>query len=52
MVATMGPGPSGVLSAIERRPDKEERIIELRLEEWRTNMTATVQGIKEIAESR
>ena len=51
MLATMGPGPSGVSSAIERRPDKEERIIELRLEEWRVNMQATLQGIKELAEA-
>ena len=51
MLATMGPGPSGVLSAIERRPDKEDRIIELRLEEWRVNMLATLRGIKELAES-
>jgi hypothetical protein len=52
MLATMGPGPSGVLAAIERRPEKEERIIELRLEEWRENMTATVEGIRQLAESR
>ncbi len=52
MKATMGPGPSGVLDAIERRPEKEARIMQMRLEEWRLNMTATVEGIKDLAESR
>lgn len=50
--ATMGPGPSGVLDAIRRRPDRESRIIELRLEEWRSNMQATVDGIRDLAEAR
>jgi hypothetical protein len=31
-------------------PDKEERIIERRLEEHRANMQATVDGIKALAE--
>src|ERR1043165_647552 len=48
--ARMGPGPSGLTPAIEARPDKEERIVERRLEEWRTNMEATVAGIKALAE--
>ena len=48
--AQIGPGPSGLTPLIEKMPDKEERIIARRLEEWRTNMTATVTGIKRMAE--
>lgn len=48
--ARMGPGPSGLTPAIEARPDKEERIVERRLEEWTRNMQATVAGIKRLAE--
>jgi hypothetical protein len=48
--AQMGPGRSGLTPAIEAQPDKEERIIERRLDEWRTNMRATVDGIKHLAE--
>jgi hypothetical protein len=46
----IGPGPSGLTPAIEAMPDKEERIIERRLAEHRANMTATLEGIKAIAE--
>ena len=49
--ARMGPGPSGLTGAIEAQPDKEEKIVERRLEEWRTNMEATVAGIKRLAET-
>ncbi len=49
--ARMGPGPSGLTPAIEAQPDKEERIIERRLTEWRANMQATVEGIKRLAEA-
>lgn len=48
--ARMGPAPSGLSIAIEARPDKEERIVERRLEEWRANMQATLEGIKRLAE--
>jgi uncharacterized protein YndB with AHSA1/START domain len=48
--ARMGPGPSGLTPAIEKMPDKEERIIARRLEEWQANMAATVAGIKGLAE--
>jgi hypothetical protein len=50
--ARMGPAPSGLTAAIVARPDKEERIIENRLAEWRRNMQATVNGIKALAEAR
>ena len=49
--AQIGPGPSGLTPAIEAMPDKEERIIARRLAEHRTNMEATVNGIKSIAEA-
>jgi hypothetical protein len=49
--AQMGFGPSGLTPAIDAMPDKEEQIVERRLGEWRANMTATVEGIKRIAES-
>ena len=44
--AQMGPGPSGLTPLIEQMPDKEEKIIARRLDEWQRNMTATVTGIK------
>ena len=46
----LGPGPSGLSYAIEQRPDKEERIIERRLQEHRENMQRVVRGIKALAE--
>ncbi len=48
--AQMGPGPSGMTVVIEKMPDKEEKIIGRRLEEWQANMAATINGIKEMAE--
>jgi uncharacterized protein YndB with AHSA1/START domain len=46
--ARIGPGPSGLTPAIVAMPDKEERIIERRLEEFRRNMEATLDGISAI----
>lgn len=46
----MGPAPSGLSIAIAAMPDKEERIVARRLEEWKANMLATLEGIKAIAE--
>lgn len=48
--AQMGPGRSGLTPAIEAMPDKEERIVARRLREWRTNMTANLEGIRDLAE--
>lgn len=48
--AQMGPAPSGLSIAIEAMPDKEERIVARRLEEWQTSMRATLDGIKRLAE--
>ena len=47
--ARIGPGPSGLTPAIEAMPDKEERIIDRRLAEFRRNMEATLDGIAAIA---
>ena len=46
----IGPAPSGLTPAILAMPDKEERIVARRLEEFRTNMQATLAGIKQLAE--
>ncbi|MGH9057361.1 MAG: SRPBCC family protein [Acidimicrobiales bacterium] len=48
--ARMGPARSGLSAAIDAHPDKEERIVDRRLEEWERNMRATVEGIKALAE--
>lgn len=47
----MGPGRGGLNSAIERMPDKEERIVARRLGEHRSNMERVVSGVKQLAES-
>jgi hypothetical protein len=46
----MGPAPSGLTIAITAMPDKEERIIARRLQEFDENMRATLEGVKRIAE--
>lgn len=46
----MGPARSGLSIAIDSMPDKEERIVARRLEEWRRSMQATVDGMKALAE--
>jgi hypothetical protein len=48
----IGPGPSGISAAIEAMPDKESRILHRRLKEHSTNITATLAGIKQLAESQ
>jgi uncharacterized protein YndB with AHSA1/START domain len=48
---SLGPGPSGLTPAIEAMPDKEPLILRRRLEEHRGNMTATVEGIRRLAEA-
>jgi len=46
----MGPGRSGINPAIDAMPDKESKILHRRLAEHRTNMEATLAGIKAVAE--
>lgn len=41
----LGPGPSGITSAIESMPDKEPRILARRVDEHRANMTRVLDGI-------
>lgn len=48
--ARMGPAPSGLSIAITAMPEKEERIVARRLEEFEANMRATLEGIKQMAE--
>jgi len=48
----MGPGRGGLNFAIERMPDKEERIVARRLDEHRVNMERVLAGVKELAESQ
>jgi uncharacterized protein YndB with AHSA1/START domain len=47
----LGPAPSGLSIAIERMPDKEERIVARRLAEFRAGMTANLTRIKELSEA-
>ncbi len=49
--AQLGPGPSGLSAAIEAMPEKEQKIVFVRLREFESAMTATVAGIKDLAES-
>ncbi|MFE0175333.1 SRPBCC family protein [Streptomyces sp. NPDC059002] len=46
----MGPGRSGLSHAIDRMPDKEQKIVFVRLREFERSMTATVDAIKSLAE--
>jgi uncharacterized protein YndB with AHSA1/START domain len=46
----VGPGRSGLSMAIERMPDKEQKIVFVRLRELEANMGTTLAAIKERAE--
>lgn len=47
----VGPGPSGISKAIEQMPDKEDRILQRRLQEHTANIEANLQTIKRLAEA-
>src|SRR5580693_3958796 len=47
----MGPGRSGLSFAIDRMPDKEQKIVFVRMREFEQNMGFTLQQIKKLAES-
>jgi hypothetical protein len=47
----MGPARSGINLAIDAMPEKESKILHRRLAEHEANMTATLAGIKQLAES-
>ena len=46
----LGPGRSGLSVAIERMPDREQKIVFVRLREFEANMGATLAAIKRLAE--
>ena len=50
-LVTLGPGPSGLTRLIAHEPDREAAIIAHRQDELKTNMQATVDGIKALAEA-
>ncbi|MFJ9347606.1 SRPBCC family protein [Streptomyces sp. NPDC101237] len=47
----LGPGRSGLSAAIDRMPDKEQKIVFVRLREFERNITATLAQIKRRAEA-
>jgi len=47
----MGPGRSGLSFAIDRMPDKEQKIVFVRMREFERNITATLEQIKALAEA-
>jgi uncharacterized membrane protein len=47
----MGPGRSGLSSAIDRMPDKEQKIVFVRMREFERNITLTLERIKALAEA-
>ena len=49
--AQLGPGPSNLTTVIARMPDKEERIVARRLEEFRASIDRNLAAIKERAEA-
>jgi hypothetical protein len=46
----MGPARSGLSVAIEQMPDKEEKIVFVRMREFERNMSVTLAHIKKLAE--
>jgi hypothetical protein len=49
--AQIGPGPSNLTTIIASMPEHEAAIVTMRLGELKTNMQATVEGIKNLAEA-
>ncbi|ORW74930.1 SRPBCC family protein [Mycobacterium saskatchewanense] len=47
----MGPARSGLSFAIDEMPEKEQKIVFVRMREFERNMSATLQHIKDLAES-
>ena len=44
-------GPSGLSIAITRMPEKEQKIVHVRLRGWETAMQGTLAAIKKLAEA-
>jgi hypothetical protein len=49
--ARLGPGRSGLSPAIDRWPDKEERIVAGRLAEWRAGMERNMEAVRAAVEN-
>lgn len=47
----LGPGRSGLSLAIDQMPDKEQKIVFVRMREFERNITATLAQIKDLAET-
>jgi uncharacterized membrane protein len=47
----LGPGRSGLSLAIDRMPDKDQKIVFVRMREFERNITATLEQIKALAEA-
>jgi len=47
----MGPARSGLSLAIDQMPDKEQKIVFVRMREFERNITATLEQIKKLAEA-
>jgi uncharacterized membrane protein len=47
----LGPGGSGLSLAIDRMPDKEQKIVFVRMREFERNITATLAQVKNLAEA-
>ena len=47
----MGPGRSGLSLAIDRMPDKEQKIVFVRMREFEQNMASTLEHLKKLAEA-
>lgn len=47
----IGPARSGLSLAIDQMPDKEQKIVFVRMREFEANMTATLEQIKQWAET-
>jgi hypothetical protein len=47
----LGPGRSGLSYAIDRMPDKEQKIVFVRLREFEASMRATLEAIRAAAEA-
>jgi uncharacterized protein YndB with AHSA1/START domain len=47
----LGPARSGLSFAIDRMPDKEQKIVFVRMREFERNVTVTLEHIKKLAEA-
>lgn len=50
MTARLGAGRSFLRAIVRRYPDQGERLVARRMEEWRVNMRATVEGVRALLE--